>query len=150
MQRSITYQKPINLFYYVVLFVLYSSLSAIYPLLPPMFAVLFMFFIRALDSKNSLYIAIISLCLVIFEANNGYTLFSSILYFYIIYKIFLPKIEQNFSCPICLKISYLLLSYIGYFFFLTLWSSIFLLSPPDINYYIVYYIVIEFFFVSLL
>jgi hypothetical protein len=115
-----------------------------------MFAVLLMFFMRALDAKNPLYIAIISLCLVVFEANNGYTLFSSILYFYILYKFFLPKISQNFSCAVCLKISYLILSYLGYFLFLLLWSSIFLLPAPEISYYIVYYIVIEFFFVSLL
>ena len=150
MQRSITYQKPLNLLFYIVFFVLYSSLASIYPFLPPMFAVLLMFFMRALDTKDPLYIAIISFCLVVFEANNGYTLFSSILYFYLIYKFFLPKISQNFSCPICLKISYLILAYLGYYLFLLLWSSIFLLPAPEINYYIVYYIVIEFFFVSLL
>ena len=69
---------------------------------------------------------------------------------YIIYKFILPKIVQNFSCNICVKVSYLLLSYIGYFLFLTLISSIFLLPAPELNYYIVYYIVIEFFLVSLL
>jgi len=150
MQRSITYQKPLNLFLYIVFFVLYSSLSSIYPYLPPMFAVLFLFFVRALKAKDPVYIAIISFCLVVFEANNGYTTFSSILYFYMIYKFFLPKISQNFSCYSCQKISYLLLAYLGYFLFLLLWSSIFLLPAPEINYYIVYYIVIEFLLVSLL
>jgi hypothetical protein len=150
MQRSITNQDYTVTFGYVVLFVLYSSLSSIYHFLPPMLAVLFMLFTRALGRNDFLYVLIISFCLVVFEANNGYRLFSSIIYFYIIYKFILPKIVQNFSCNICVKVSYLLLSYIGYFLFLTLISSIFLLPAPELNYYIVYYIVIEFFLVSLL
>ena len=150
MQRSITNQDHTLTLGYVVLFVLYSSLSSIYHFLPPMFAVLFMLFTRSLQRDDFLYVLIISFCLIIFEANHGYRLFSSIIYFYIIYKFILPRIVQNFSCNICVKLSYLLLSYIGYFLFLMLISNIFLLPEPELNYYIVYYIVIEFFLVSLL
>ena len=150
MQRSLSHQNTLITLLYVVVFVLYSSLSSIYPILPPMFSVLFVLFSKALTQKNTLYIALLSLCLVVFEANFGYTLFSSIIYFYIVYKFLLPKISQNFSCVSCVKISSVLLVYIGYFLFLSLISNIFLLPYPNINYYIVYYIVIEFFFVSLL
>jgi len=150
MQRSFSHQNLLITLLYVVVFILYSSLSSIYPMLPPMFAVLLVLFSRALAQKDTLYIALVSLCLVVFEANFGYTLFSSIIYFYIVYKFLLPKISQNFSCLSCVKISSVLLAYIGYFLFLSLISNIFLLPYPNINYYIVYYIVIEFFFVSLL
>ena len=150
MQRSISHQNTVDTLGYILFFIVYSSLSSIYPILPPMFAVLFVLFSRALDNKDTLYIVLVSFCLVIFEANNGYILFSSIIYFYIVYKFIIPKITQNFSCHECIKISNLLLAYVGYFLFLTLISNIFLLTTPEISYYIVNYIVIEFFLVSLL
>ena len=70
MQRSITNQDYTVTFGYVVLFVLYSSLSSIYHFLPPMLAVLFMLFTRALGRNDFLYVLIISFCLVVFEANK--------------------------------------------------------------------------------
>ena len=150
MQRNISHQKPLRLLAYLVFFIIYSSLATIYPYLPPLFGVLYLFFARAFDREDALYIILISLYLVIFEANNGYILFSSIIYFYIVYKFIMPRISQNFSCPSCVKISFLLLTYIGYFLFLMLISNVFLLPLPHINYYIVYYIVIEFLLVSIL
>ncbi len=150
MQRSISDQKPIVPFLYIVLYVLYSSLASIYPFLPPLLSVLFVLFSRALKREDTLALFLIAFCLVIFEANYGYLLFSSLIYFYIQYKFIMPKIIQNFSCNSCIKISYVLFTYMGYFAFLTFVSNIFLLEAPEINYYIVYYIVIEFLIVSLL
>ncbi len=150
MQRSITHQKPVELFAYIVIFVIYSSLSSIYLYLPPMLAVLFVLFTRSLTRNDYTSVILVSFLLVIFEANHGYMLFSSIIYFYFIYKFVMPKIYQNFSCHWCIIFSNILLAYLGYFLFLSLISSIFLLSPPELNYYIVYYIVIEFLLVNLL
>ncbi len=150
MQRSISHQNYLTTIAYVVFFLLYSSLSSIYPLLPPMFSVLFILYMDALKRDDTLYIFLVSLCLVIFEANGGYVLFSSIIYLYLVYKFVMPKVEQSFSCPVCIKITSLLLAYLGYYLFLTLIANVFLLEHPNISYYIVYYIVIEFFIVSLL
>ncbi len=150
MQRSISDQKPIVPFLYIVLYVFYSSLASIYPFLPPLLSVLFVLFSRALDRGDTLAVFLIAFCLVVFEANYGYLLFSSLIYFYIQHKFIMPKIIQNFSCNSCIKISYVLFTYLGYFLFLTLISNIFMLEAPEINYYIIYYIVIEFFIVSLL
>ncbi len=150
MQRSITHKNTVELFAYIVIFVLYSSLSSIYLSLPPMLAVLFVLFTRSFKRNDYASILILSFCLVIFEANHGYMLFSSIIYFYIVYKLIIPKVNQIFSSTWCIKLSSVLMAYIGYFLFLYLMSSIFLLAPPEFNYYIIYYIVIEFFFVSIL
>jgi len=150
MQRSITHQTVVKSLGYVVLFVLYSSLSTIYPFLPPLFSVLFVLFVRALNRKDIFSLVLISFCLLVFEANNGYLLFSTIFYFYIAAKFFLPKVEQSFNCYSCIKIMDVLMAYIGYFLFLMLLSKIFLLPSEHINYYIIYYIVIEFFLVSLI
>jgi hypothetical protein len=93
---------------------------------------------------------LVSFCLVVFEAENGYALFSTIIYFYILYKYIMPKIIQNFNCNSCIKIVIVLLAYIGFYIFQSILSNIFLLPIPSFNYYIVYYIVIEFFIVSIL
>lgn len=150
MQRSLANQRPLKFILYVGLFVIYSSLATIYPILPPLFGLLFILFIRAIKRDQILYLVFISFCLLVFEANNGYLFFSSIFYFYTIYKFVLPKIQQSFNCSSCVRLSYILLAYIGYFLFLTLLSKIFLLPEVKLDYYIIYYIVIEFFLVSLL
>ncbi len=150
MQRSITHKKPIEKIFYILLFLVYESLSSIYLFLPPLFAVLFILFIKALKDEDMLSLAFISLCLIIFEIDKGYVIFSSIIYFAFIYKFVMPKIVQNINCTSCINILYVITVYIGFFLFATLISSIFLTPMPDINYYIVYYIVIEFFIVSLL
>ncbi len=150
MQRSISYNQLLAPFAYLVLFIIYSSLSSIYPLLPPLFSLIFVIFSQAVDDEDSVSMLVASLCLIIYEANFGYILFSSIIYFYLMKKFLIPKIEQNFSCASCIKMGYVLFSYLGYFLFLTLFSNIFLLNTPDMSYYIIYYIVIEFLLVSLL
>ncbi len=150
MQRSISHQKPIVPFFYIILFVLYDSLGTVYPFLPPLLAVLYVLFSRAMDKNEPMSLFLIVLCLVIFEANYGYIFLSSVIYFYILYKFIMPKIVQSFSCTVCVRIVTVLLVYFGFFLFLTLLSKIFLLPQPSMNYYIIYYIVIEFLLVSLL
>ena len=150
MQRNITHQKPLIPFLYVILFIIYGSLSSIYLFLPPLLSVLFVLYSNALVRNDFVFIMVVSFCLVVFESNMNYPLFSSVIYFTLIYKFVMPKIIQNFSCNSCIKISYVLLAYIGYYMFLLVIAKVFLLPIPSINYYIIYYIVIEFFLVNLL
>ena len=138
MQRSISHQKPLVPFIYIILFIIYGSLSSIYLFLPPLLAVLFVLFSNAMRREDLLMLILVSICLLMFEANKGYMLFV------------MPKIIQNFSCASCIKISYVLLAYLGYYIYLVVISNIFLLPAPEINFYIIYYIIIEFFLVSLL
>lgn len=151
MQRSIPHKKPIKKsFIYIVLFFVYESLSSIYLFLPPLFGVLFVLLIQALNKDDTIGVLFISFCLVIFEAENGYILFSSLMYLFIAYKFILPQLIQNFNCYACVKFSYILIAYVGFLVFNTLFSNIFLVDLPQASYYIVYYIVIEFLIVSLL
>ncbi len=150
MQRSISHQKPLVPFIYIILFIIYGSLSSIYLFLPPLLAVLFVLFSSAMKREDLLMLVLVSICLLMFEANKGYMVFSSIVYFALVYKFVMPKIIQNFSCASCIKISYVLLAYLGYYVYLVIISNIFLLPAPEINFYIIYYIIIEFFLVSLL
>jgi len=151
MQRSIPNQKSIKeSFLYTVLYIVYESLSSIYLFLPPLFGVLFVLLINALNKDDTISVIFIAFCLVVFEADKGYILFSSIIYLLIIYRFVLPKIIQNVSCYSCIKTSYILFAYIGFYMFNALFANIFLISVPGMSYYIVYYIVIEFLIVSLL
>ena len=150
MQRSISDQKSITPYLYVVIFTVYISLSSIYLFLPPFLAVLFVVFTKSVKRQDAMAIFLVSLCLVIFEAEKGYILFSTIIYFTILYKFIMPKVSQNSNCSSCIRISSVLLAYIGFFLFSLLLSNVFLLPVPSINYYIIYYIVIEFFIVSVL
>ncbi len=149
MQRSISHKNSLAPLLYVVVFIAYESLSSIYLFLPPLFALLFVLFIDALKKEDTLSIFLVSVCLFVYESQMGFAVFSSILYFGLIYKFVIPRLKKNFSCVSCIKISYVLLSYLGFYLFLSLLSNIFLLPMPSINYYIVYYIVIEFFIVSI-
>ncbi len=150
MQRSISHQKPLVPFLYIALFAIYGSLSSVYLFLPPLLAVLYVLFSSALKRDDLLMLVLVSFCLLLFESNKGYMLFSTIIYFGIVHKFIMPKITQSFSCSSCIKISYVLLAYLGYYIYLVLVSTIFLLPVPEINFYIIYYIIIEFFLVSLL
>jgi hypothetical protein len=150
MQQNISNQKSLIPFVYVALFSIYIGLSSIYIFLPPLFSILFVYFSKSVKQQDPIAIFLISLCLVLFEAEKGYTLFSSIIYFTIVYRFIMPKVSQSFSCLSCITISTVLLSYIGFFLFSLLLSSVFLLPAPTMNYYIIYYIIIEFFIVSVL
>ncbi|WP_321778308.1 hypothetical protein [Sulfurimonas sp.] len=150
MQRSIINQNPLAPFAYVILFIAYESLSSIYLFLPPLFAVLFVFFINAIKKEDSLEIFLVSFCLIVYESQMGFPLFSSIIYFGLIYKFVMPKLKKNFDCKSCIKVASVVLSYFGFYLFLVLLSNIFLLPMPSMNYYMLYYIIIEFFIVSIL
>lgn len=151
MQRSISHKKSLRDFLvYIILYIIYESLSTIYSFLPPLFGVLFILFVHAVRKEDTLSVILISLCLVIFEADKGYILFTSIIYFIFAYKFILPKIIQGSNCVSCIKMSYILLAYLGFYLFNALLANIFLLDMPNLSYHIIYYIIIEFFIVSLL
>ncbi len=150
MQRNSPNQTNSIIFLYVISYILYASLSSIYLFLPPLFSVLFVLFKKAIDEQDLKNLAIVSFCLVIYEANFDLILFSSIVYFSLLYKFLVPKIEQNISCKHCINFIYVFISYFGFYLFMLLISNIFLLNKPAIHYYVIFYILIEFLIVSLL
>jgi hypothetical protein len=150
MQRSIFNKKFIALTSYIIFFIIYESLSNIYLFLPPLFAVLFVLFARKIKQDDAMFVFAISFCLLVYEADKGFLAFSSIIYFAFIYRFVLPKIVKNFGCEPCVNFAYVVLAYMGFFLFSLLLSSIFDLPEPVLSYYIIYYIVIEFFLVSML
>lgn len=150
MQRSISHKNSLAPYIYTCVFIFYTALSGIYLFLPPLFALLFILFVGAIKKEDGMSIFLILLSLLFFEAQNGYVLFSTIIYFVITYKYVLPKLTQIFNCKACVKIVTVILVYIGFFIFHSFLSNIFLFPSPGINYFVIYYIVIEFLIVSIL
>lgn len=150
MQRSIFDKNSVTTFIYVAIFMVYTALSGIYLFLPPFLAILFILFSKALKKNDAFLIFLVVFCLVLFEAQNGYALFSTIIYFSIVYKYIMPTIIKNSSCYSCIKFATVVLVYIGFFLFHSLLSNVFLLPIPNIDYYVIYYIIIEFLIVSIL
>jgi len=133
-----------------VAFVAYTALSGIYLFLPPLFAFLYLLFSKALKQEDVVSLFLVAVCLLFFEAQNGYMLFSTIIYFTLMHKYVIPKIKQNFNCDVCINLSIVILVYVGFFLFCSLLSNIFLLPMPSINYYVLYYMAIEFLILSLI
>jgi hypothetical protein len=150
MQRSIFNKNPLMPFLYTIAFMVYLSLSSIYLFMPPLLAVLFVIISKALKKEEGIVIFLALICLLLFEAEKEFLLFSTIIFFVLIHKFVIPKLNKFSSCKGCVIFLTVLISYLGYFLFVSFISSLFLLPMPTFTFYILYYIVIEFFIVSLL
>jgi hypothetical protein len=150
MQRSITHQNALGSFILFILFLLYESISSIYLFLPPLFTILFLLYANAIKSENLFSLFLILVLILAYEANKGYMALSVVIYFTLMHLLIMPKLEQNISCSICLKLFYVLFTYLGFYLFLFFLSTIFLIDVTPFSYYIIYYIVVEFILVSFL
>lgn len=144
MQRSISYQNIINQLLLVVLFVFYISLSSIYLLLPPLLAILFYTYHSALSKHDLFGLIIVSIMLLIFEAEKGFWFGSTILFFTFLSLYLLPKLEQVIQCRVCLGAIMTVLAYLGYWIFMNIVNGVFLLIPPQIDWHILLYMALEF------
>jgi hypothetical protein len=149
MQRNITYQDVVRSLLYLLLFVVYESLSSIYLLLPPLFAIIFFYFVKNLDELNYLNLFLLIMMLLFYEATKGFFLFTSIIYFFFVYYFIIPKIVQYVNCKGCLGLIYATLAYFGYWIFTLLVAQIFWLELPSVDWYIFYYIFLEFLIITL-
>ena len=77
MQRNSTYPFALKGFSLFLLYLLYESLGNIYLFLPPLFGVLFFYFIRALDRQDVSLLLLVMAMLLLYEADKGYLFFSS-------------------------------------------------------------------------
>lgn len=144
MQRNFAYQKYINIAIVLALFIVYESLSSIYIFMPPMLAVMFVIFIDSIQKEESITLFATSFALMFFEAQKGYLIFSSIVYFTLVYRLIILKMDQYVQCVICAKAIMVLLAYVGYYFFSYVLADTFLLSLPEFSWYVIYYMVVEF------
>lgn len=132
------------------LYLFYESLSTIYLFLPPLFGVLFFYFIRALDKQDISMLLLVTAMLLLYEADKGYLIFSSLVYFAFVYKFILPTIQQIIECKPCLRFFYVVFAYIGFWLFTLLLHQVLWMEVPELGWYVLWYIIFEFFIVGLL
>lgn len=150
MQRSLTYQKTFLGLIYFTAFAMYISLSSIYLLLPPMLGLLFYHYVHATERKQTRVVILIAFMLLLFEAEKGFTLFSTLIYFFIFYQFLIPMIHQYVYCRRCRDLIYIVLAYFGFWIFSLVISQVFWMPLPSLDWHVFYYIIIEFLIVSLL
>jgi len=144
MQRSIPYQNIISKLILILLFAGYISLSSIYLLLPPLLAILFFAYHDALSKHDLFGLSIVVVMLLIFEAEKGFWLGSTILFFTVLSRYLIPKIEQVIQCRICMAAIMVLLAYPGYWVYIWIVNQILLFSLPAIDWHMGLYMIIEF------
>lgn len=149
MQRSITHKNPLRAFGYLILFIIYTSLSGIYVMLPPMLGVLYLLFSRTLHSRDTIGFVLVVFALLFLEAKNSYLIFSTVIYFGILYRYVMPKIRQSLNCHFCINILLVIFAYVGFFLFLSVVANVFVLEEPSISSNVLYYMMIEFMILSL-
>jgi hypothetical protein len=150
MQRNSTYQTALLGIAYLVAYAGYVGLSSIYLMLPPLFGLLFVHFMRALNKENFSYLILVSAMLILYEIEKGHLMVSSLVFFALVYHFLVPKYRQYVDCRWCLNLIYILTAYLGFWLFSLMVSKIFWMSPPALDWHIIIYIVIEFILVMLL
>lgn len=147
MQRSLTNKKILTSLALVIAFGLYQSLSSVYLLLPPLFGVLFVYFINALEKEDLGSLMLIIVFLLIFEAEKDFLLFSSLVYFTFLYRFVIPKLQIMISCHVCLKMIFIILAYPGFVTFSYILNQVLWVETPTFDWHIFYYMFVELFLV---
>jgi len=150
MQRSITYPFFVKALLLFVLYLVYESLSNVYLFLPPLFAVLLFYFIRAIDRQDVALLLLVTSLTLVYEADKGYLVFSSLVYFAFLYKFIFPKLNQLIECKKCMLFAYTVFAYAGFWAFTFLLQQVLWMDMPMIGWYVIWYIIFEFFVVTLL
>ena len=150
MQRNSAYQNGLLGAAYLIAYTGYVGLSSIYLFLPPLFGLLFVHFIHALDRERFGYLMLVSAMLVLYEIEKGHLILSSLVFFALLYHFVVPKLRQFIDCKWCLRLIYVLSAYIGFWLFSLLISKIFWMSAPAIDWHVLIYIAVEFLLVVML
>lgn len=150
MQRNRVDQKPLTWLLFAALFIPYEALAMHYLYLPPLFGVLFFLYIRTLETQKSLPFFAVVFMLLVAETSKGYLLLSTLFFFTVSYFLLLPKLRSAVSCRLCINAIIVVLAYVGYWAFAALFAKMFALPLPQLDYRVVFYVIIEFFLIGLL
>ena len=149
MQRNSAHQNFVRYLLITLLYAGYVSLTSIYLFLPPLISIVMLLFYRSLQKQDSLLLIFLIISILILEAQKGFLGFTLLIYFLLAYRYILPKLDKSINAKKLKNFFYIVVAYIGYYLFSTLLAQIFLLPSFSLDWYVVYYIVIEYFIVSL-
>jgi len=144
MQRSFSYKNALSQLLLVGVFLIYTSLSTLYLFLPPLLAVLFVAYYKALNRHDLFGLLIVITMMLIFEAEKGFWFGSTVLFFTLVSRLLIPKVEQVVQCHPCMAALFVAMAYPGYWLFIWMANQVFLLELPTMDWHIVLYMIIEF------
>ena len=150
MQRSISYQNIIIQLILVGLFAVYLSMTSIHLLLPPMLGILFYRYYKSLKRHDLFGLIIIIAMLFIVEAEKGFWFGSSIIYFSLLSMYVMPKVIITVRCKNCIKAMMVFAAYFGYWLFVWLTDQILIFVPPQLDWYVFFYGIVEFLILSVM
>jgi len=141
MRRNITYQKSVNYFSIIFLFV-YLPLCSIFYIFPPFLAISFLLF--SFHKQDKWYMGFMIAFLFLFDVSFGFFPFSTIIYFILLQAFVVNSIQRITTCHKCTVALKVLVVYFGYLIFSFLLSTLINIEFLDINYlYFTYYALVE-------
>lgn len=143
MQRSISYKEVISAVVALILLTVYESISSILYLLPPLLGVALYLFVDFLERGEYFRVGVISVFLLILEADKGFVFGTTIVFFLLIYFFFVPFINKLVGSLAFYKTILVAVAYIGYTLFLMFIESILRIPLVEVSYILLYYIALE-------
>ncbi|MDE6886631.1 MAG: hypothetical protein K2P17_06305 [Helicobacteraceae bacterium] len=97
MRRNSLNQNTLSSSLFLVFLIFYSSLSSMYLFLPPLFGVLFIYFIKLIKQEKYYLLTAFIIVLVIIEADKGYYLGILPMVYYLVYLFIFERIVKTFK-----------------------------------------------------
>jgi len=143
MQRSLSYKSNIAKLWLLVILVLFETLNTINLTVPPLFGLSFLlFFYAAQNQRYDMFIPLL-IYLLMFEADKGFILFSSTVFFLLMYKLVVYRLRIFIQCEYCLEVIYIAIAYVGFWLFSLVLHQVFWLDFIVFDWHMLYYIIIE-------
>ncbi len=116
LQRNSSYKRALTKTITATALIYYESITSIYPYLPSLFGLFFVYLLFYFNSKLRFYEVIYSFFyIIIYELDKGFYLFSFIIFFIIYYNFIKNEIKKYIFCKFCLSFIYVFSAYLGYY-----------------------------------
>ncbi len=116
LQRNSSYKRALTKILTAIGLLYYESITSIYPYLPSLFGLFFIYLLFYLNSKLRFYEILYSFFyIIVYELDKGFYLFSFIIFFIIYYNFIKEEIKKYIFCKLCLAFVYVFSGYIGYY-----------------------------------
>ena len=143
-----TYQKTKKINFIVIIFsicfyVLYVTMSDIYPILPPLIGVMFMMFYKYYKNEQFSICILIMLCLFFYELDKSLIVGIMPCVFFITYWFITKQFEYILHINLLFVIIYVSALYLLYVVGMVLCNALFKTSILDFSFIYIYYFIID-------
>jgi len=144
MRRDSSYQANLKRVLLFAALLVYESITSIYTYLTPLYGFFFVYLIFNIEKKQKiLIVTLLFLYMIFFEADKGFFLFSSIIFFAFFYLIAVENIIKLFHCKKCILTIFVVSGYIGIYLFNVFLSIIFETELPQFGIEYLIYMIID-------